>query len=167
MARMQDKMERVRASGWSAIGAAAAGFGPSSSGNRAFDDYRAETLKRLEDEQREFKEFLERLRFAKDRAEFDQFMARTPPASVRTDRRRGRRKSRPTTELRRARLQARRATGRPPSAGGPCYFRATRGAPARSRGAREKFAIYYVGTYYFEFAARVLAPKALDIASSS
>ena len=50
-------------------------FGRSSSGNRAFDDYRAETLKRLEDEQREFKEFLERLRFAKDRAEFDQFMA--------------------------------------------------------------------------------------------
>ena len=48
---------------------------PTSSGNRAFDDYRSETLKRLEDEQREFKEFLERLRFAKDRAEFDQFMA--------------------------------------------------------------------------------------------
>ena len=48
---------------------------PRSSGNRAFDDYRAETLRRLEEEQREFKEFLERLRFAKDRAEFDQFMA--------------------------------------------------------------------------------------------
>jgi hypothetical protein len=32
-------------------------------------------LKRLEDEQREFKDFLARLRFAKDRAEFDQFMA--------------------------------------------------------------------------------------------
>jgi Protein of unknown function (DUF2852) len=48
---------------------------PRSSGNRAFDDYRTETLRRLEDEQREFKEFLERLRFAKDRAEFDQFMA--------------------------------------------------------------------------------------------
>ena len=47
---------------------------PPSSGNRAFDDYRTETLQRLEDEQREFKEFLERLRFAKDRAEFDQFM---------------------------------------------------------------------------------------------
>ena len=30
---------------------------------------------RFEDEQREFKEFLERLRFAKDRQEFDQFMA--------------------------------------------------------------------------------------------
>ena len=50
-------------------------FSPSSSGNHAFDDYRSETLRRLEDEQREFKDFLERLRFAKDRAEFDQFMA--------------------------------------------------------------------------------------------
>ncbi len=54
--------------------AATGGVNPPSSGNRAFDDYRTETLKRLEDEQREFKEFLERLRFAKDRSEFDQFM---------------------------------------------------------------------------------------------
>jgi hypothetical protein len=46
-----------------------------SSGNRAFDEYRAETLRRLEDEQREFMEFLDRLRHAKDKAEFDQFMA--------------------------------------------------------------------------------------------
>jgi hypothetical protein len=46
-----------------------------SSGNRAFDEYRSETLKRLEDEQREFKDFLDRLRHAKDKAEFDQFMA--------------------------------------------------------------------------------------------
>ena len=46
-----------------------------SSGNRAFDEYRAETLRRLEEEQREFKEFLERLRHAKDKAEFDEFMA--------------------------------------------------------------------------------------------
>jgi hypothetical protein len=51
------------------------GTTPPSSGNRAFDEYRADTLRRLEDEQREFKEFLQRLRFAKDRAEFDQFMA--------------------------------------------------------------------------------------------
>jgi Protein of unknown function (DUF2852) len=51
------------------------GTNPASSGNRAFDDYRADTLRRLEEEQREFKEFLRRLRFAKDRAEFDQFMA--------------------------------------------------------------------------------------------
>jgi Protein of unknown function (DUF2852) len=45
------------------------------SGNRAFDEYKTETLKRLEDEQQEFKGFLERLRHAKDKAEFDQFMA--------------------------------------------------------------------------------------------
>ena len=46
-----------------------------SSGNWAFDEYRTETLRRLEEEQREFKEFLDRLRHAKDKAEFDQFMA--------------------------------------------------------------------------------------------
>ncbi len=46
-----------------------------SSGNRAFDEYRDETLRRLEEEQKEFKDFLERLRHAKDKAEFDQFMA--------------------------------------------------------------------------------------------
>jgi len=48
---------------------------PDSSGNAAFDEYRSETLRRLEDEQKEFLEFLERLRQAKDKAEFDQFMA--------------------------------------------------------------------------------------------
>lgn len=47
---------------------------PPSSGNRAFDDYRAQTLQRLEEEQREFRDFLERLRRAKDKSEFDQFM---------------------------------------------------------------------------------------------
>jgi len=46
-----------------------------SSGNRAFDEYKMETLKRLEEEQKEFREFLDRLRHAKDKAEFDQFMA--------------------------------------------------------------------------------------------
>lgn len=45
------------------------------SGNRAFDEYREETLKRLEEEQTEFHEFLERLRLARDKAEFDQFLA--------------------------------------------------------------------------------------------
>lgn len=44
------------------------------SGNRAFDEYREEALRRLEDEANEFKEFLARLRHAKDRAEFDEFM---------------------------------------------------------------------------------------------
>lgn len=43
-------------------------------GNSAFDAYRDETLKRLEDEHREFVEFLEKLREAKDKSEFDQFM---------------------------------------------------------------------------------------------
>jgi hypothetical protein len=46
-----------------------------SSGNVAFDDYREETLRRLEDEQAEFETFLDRLRQAKDKAEFEQFMA--------------------------------------------------------------------------------------------
>ena len=45
------------------------------SGNAAFDEYRSETLRRLEDEQKEFVDYLERLRRAKDKAEFDQFMA--------------------------------------------------------------------------------------------
>src|SRR5262249_39036348 len=55
--------------------AANGGGQPPSSGNRAFDEYRVETLRRLEEEQREFREFLDRLRFAKDKTEFDQFMA--------------------------------------------------------------------------------------------
>ncbi|MGJ8609688.1 MAG: DUF2852 domain-containing protein [Octadecabacter sp.] len=45
-----------------------------SSGNSAFDAYKADTLSRLEDEQHTFEEFLKRLRDAKDKAEFDQFM---------------------------------------------------------------------------------------------
>ncbi|MDJ0627178.1 MAG: DUF2852 domain-containing protein [Rhodobacter sp.] len=45
-----------------------------SSGNAAFDAYKAETLRRLEDEQDAFESFLQRLREAKDKAEFDQFM---------------------------------------------------------------------------------------------
>ncbi len=49
--------------------------GAYSSGNRAFDDYRDETLRRLEEESREFREFLDRLRKAKDKEEFDAFMA--------------------------------------------------------------------------------------------
>ena len=73
MERMQAKMDRFRER--------MTGQGPSfsfaapSSGNRAFDEYRSETIRRLEDEQREFHDFLERLRMAKDKSEFDQFMA--------------------------------------------------------------------------------------------
>ncbi len=59
--RMQQGMDQMRTgAGW--WGGANQG---ASSGNRAFDEYRAETLRRLEDE---------RLRHAKDKAEFDQFM---------------------------------------------------------------------------------------------
>ena len=49
-------------------------YGFQSSGNSAFDAYKAETLRRLEDEQDSFQDFLKRLRDAKDKAEFDQFM---------------------------------------------------------------------------------------------
>jgi len=55
-----------------------------SSGNRAFDEYKADTLRRMEEEQKEFGAFLDRLRFAKDKSEFDQFMAERrgrPPAT--------------------------------------------------------------------------------------
>lgn len=45
-----------------------------SSGNTAFDAYKTETLRRLEDEQQNFESFLKRLREAKDKSEFDQFM---------------------------------------------------------------------------------------------
>lgn len=64
MERVHEKMERFGHGGWAP-----------SSGNRAFDEYRSQTLQRLEEEQREFREFLKRLRMAKDKAEFDQFMA--------------------------------------------------------------------------------------------
>ena len=71
MERMRDRMER-RGFGFG-------GFGPPSSGNRAFDEYRMETLRRLEEEQTEFRDFLDRLRHAKDKEEFDQFMAQHRP----------------------------------------------------------------------------------------
>jgi hypothetical protein len=70
---VQDKMDRMRAK-MSSCGFGG-GWSGGSSGNRAFDEYRSETLNRLEEEQREFREFLQRLRMAKDKSEFDQFMA--------------------------------------------------------------------------------------------
>jgi hypothetical protein len=44
------------------------------SGNSAFDAYKSDTLRRLEDEQSAFESFLQRLREAKDKSEFDTFM---------------------------------------------------------------------------------------------
>ena len=85
MERMQYKMERMRnhMETWQAY-RNGFGFGPRSSGNRAFDEYRTDTLRRLEEEQTEFKNFLDRLRHAKDKEEFDAFMRQhrdrpTPP----------------------------------------------------------------------------------------
>ncbi len=43
-------------------------------GNTAFDAYKDDTIKRLEDEQTAFQSFLHRLREAKDKTEFDAFM---------------------------------------------------------------------------------------------
>jgi hypothetical protein len=45
-----------------------------SSGNTAFDSYKSDMLQRLEEEQRAFEGFLQRLRDAKDKSEFDAFM---------------------------------------------------------------------------------------------
>jgi hypothetical protein len=57
-------------------------FDAGGSGNSAFDEYRDATLRRLEEErraldeqQRAFGEFVQQLRRAKDREEFDRFMA--------------------------------------------------------------------------------------------
>ena len=52
-------------------------------GNRAFDDYKTQALRRLEEEQEAFEAFLQRLRSSKDKSEFDSFMddrARTTAA---------------------------------------------------------------------------------------
>ena len=45
-----------------------------SSGNAAFDAYKADTLRRLEEEQQQFEAFMDRLRAAKDQSEFDEFI---------------------------------------------------------------------------------------------
>lgn len=80
MDRMQERMARWQAFRDRAFGGGQ-GFTPS--GNRAFDEYRSETIQRLEEEAREFRDFLDRLRHAKDKAEFDEFMTERrnrPPA---------------------------------------------------------------------------------------
>jgi hypothetical protein len=66
--RRRERWERRMQGHWGG------GAGMRPSGNRAFDEYREEALRRLEDEAKEFRSFLERLRMAKDRAEFDDFM---------------------------------------------------------------------------------------------
>jgi Protein of unknown function (DUF2852) len=58
---------------------------PRQSGNRAFDEYRQRRYNAWKRSSGNFQEFLTRLRMAKDKAEFDQFMAerraRSDPSS--------------------------------------------------------------------------------------
>lgn len=77
--RLRAEFDDMRAKGGPA---AAFGMTPRGSGNAAFDDYRAETLRRLEEERRRLEEeqeafaaFVRDLRRAKDKEEFDRFMA--------------------------------------------------------------------------------------------
>ena len=71
MARWQSRM----AERWERKGRNGGCTDSSSFNRQSHDEYREETLRRLEEEQREFRDFLDRLRMAKDKAEFDQFMA--------------------------------------------------------------------------------------------
>lgn len=59
------------------------GFAYNTSGNSAFDAYKADTLRRLEEEQQNFEAFLKRLRDAKDKSEFDAFMDERASAASR------------------------------------------------------------------------------------
>jgi hypothetical protein len=62
------------------------GYGFAHSGNAAFDDYKRAELRRLEEERRKieeeqaaFRQFVDKLRRAKDQDEFDRFMAERKP----------------------------------------------------------------------------------------
>ncbi|CAN1724280.1 DUF2852 domain-containing protein [Hyphomicrobium sp. 1Nfss2.1] len=45
------------------------------SGNAAFDEYRADTLRRLDEEREKFRDFLEQRRKARDREAFDRYIS--------------------------------------------------------------------------------------------
>ena len=72
MQHFEEKMQRWQQRGERMRGSFSSGY--STTGNRAFDEYRSATMKRLEEEFDEFKAFLSRLREAKDKSEFEQFM---------------------------------------------------------------------------------------------
>jgi hypothetical protein len=75
--RMMDKFERKAARWGFDMSRMGPGFRPT--GNSAFDQYREDMIRRLEDEAQEFNDFLGRLRAAKDKEEFDQYMAERRP----------------------------------------------------------------------------------------
>ena len=69
-------------SAWKPSSTSSGSYGFAGSGNAAFDAYRTEQLRRLdeerrklEEEQKAFRDFVEKLRRAKDQDEFDRFMA--------------------------------------------------------------------------------------------
>ena len=72
--RFERKMAKMREH-FEAWGGSPRDRGFPATGNRAFDEYRSETLRRLEEEAKQFQSFLDQLRMAKDKAEFDQFMS--------------------------------------------------------------------------------------------
>jgi Protein of unknown function (DUF2852) len=73
-ARMHDRHEDRQGRWARKMGRMGYGRDHMSSGNTAFDAYKTDTLKRLEEEQHAFETFLQRLRDAKDKSEFDTFM---------------------------------------------------------------------------------------------
>jgi hypothetical protein len=77
-ARMAERFER-KAERW---GMQARAYAPT--GNAAFDEYRSDMLRRLEEEADEFRAYLDRLRQAKDKAEFDAFMTERRNAAPRS-----------------------------------------------------------------------------------
>ena len=82
------RKRRARCGGnyWRGDSAGGGHGGPTEpTGNNAFDEYREETLRRLEEEEQAFQDFLARLRQAKDKREFDQFMADRANWSDQTD----------------------------------------------------------------------------------
>lgn len=79
--RFADKFDRARSRVEDEVRGFSRGY---TSGNQAFDDYREATLRRLEEEEREFRDFLTKLRQAKDKAEFDQFMTERKTSSSST-----------------------------------------------------------------------------------
>jgi hypothetical protein len=82
--KWQAKRERYMApkADWARGASRFSGWGHHSSGNSAFDEWRSAELARLEEErqklvaaEREFGDFMDNLRRAKDREEFDRFMS--------------------------------------------------------------------------------------------
>ncbi|MCU0827012.1 MAG: DUF2852 domain-containing protein [Tabrizicola sp.] len=69
-------------------------------GNYAFDSYKAEALRRLEEEQEAFEAFLQRLRNSKDKSEFDAFMEERARSTAEQDAAAASADAKPTTESR-------------------------------------------------------------------